>query len=318
MTQRATTNRVLLGTLLLIASAAAYSSAGFFTRVIHVDAWTLLFWRGLFGGAFLALVVLVQQRGRLTESIRAMGIDGLLVAIFSALATVCFLNAMRLTAVADVMVIDAAIPFVTAALAWAILGERESWWTLGATIVAFTGMAVMAAPAVASGHFLGDLLAFAMAVLMALVIVLIRRKRGVNMVPAVCASAFLCALIVWPFASPLQVDAREFGLLALFGVSQFGIGLLLLALGTPLVSATRGALLGVLQTPLATLWVWLAFAEQPAVLTLVGGAIVLLAVVADMAHVRSNEEASSRAHGCHPERSEGSFVVPKNPSLRSG
>jgi len=275
-------NRVWLGTWLLIASATAYSTAGFFTRLVPVDAWTLLFWRGLFGGGFLAIIVVFQERGRLWQSIRAMGWEGAVVAICSAVATVCFLNAMRLTAVADVMVIDAAIPFVTAAMAWLILGERENWWTLGATITAFAGMATMAAPAVASGHFLGDLLAFAMAILMALVIVLIRRKKGVNMVPAVCASALLCALIVWPFAAPLQVDAQEFGLLALFGTSQFGLGLLLLAFGTPLVSATRGALLGVLQTPLGTLWVWLAFAEQPAMPTLVGGAIVLGAVVADM------------------------------------
>jgi drug/metabolite transporter (DMT)-like permease len=261
----------------------AYSSAGFFTRLIEVDAWTLLFWRGLFGGSFLATVVIVQQRGHLWRSIRAMGWEGAVVAVCSAVATVCFLNAMRLTAVADVMVIDAAIPFITAALAWLILGERESAWTLGATVAAFAGMAVMAGPAIVHGHVAGDALAFAMATLMALVIVLIRRKKGVNMVPAVCGSAFLCALIVAPFASPLQVDAGSFGLLALFGVSQFGLGLLLLAFGTPLVSATRGALLGVLQTPLGTLWVWLAFAEQPAILTLVGGAIVLLAVVADMA-----------------------------------
>jgi drug/metabolite transporter (DMT)-like permease len=181
------------------------------------------------------------------------------------------------------MVIDAAIPFITAALAWAILGERESAWTLGATVAAFAGMAIMAGPAIAQGQFAGDALAFAMATLMALVIVLIRRKRGVSMVPAVCGSAFLCSLIVWPFASPLQVDAESLGLLALFGVSQFGMGLLLLAFGTPLVSATRGALLGVLQTPLSTLWVWLAFAEQPANLTLVGGAVVLAAVAVDMA-----------------------------------
>ena len=275
-------NKVWLGTLLLVASAAAYSTAGFFTRLIPVDAWTLLFWRGLFGGAFLAAIVVLQERGRLWRAIRAMGWEGAVVALCSALATVCFLNAMRLTAVADVMVIDAAIPFVTAAMAWLILGERESGRTLSATIAAFAGMAIMAGPAIAAGHFLGDLLASAMAVLMALVIVLLRRKRGVNMVPAVCASAFLCALIVWPFASPLQVDATESGLLALFGVSQFGMGLLLLALGTPLVSATCGALLGVLQTPLATLWVWLAFAEQPAALTLIGGAVVLAAVVVDM------------------------------------
>lgn len=275
-------SRVWLGTLLLIASAVAYSTAGFFTRLIQVDAWTLLFWRGLFGGSFLAVVVVVQQRGRLWPAIRATGVEGALVAICSAVATVCFLNAMRHTSVADVMVIDAAIPFITAGLAWLILGERESMWTLGATAAAFAGMAIMAGPAVVHGRFLGDALAFAMAILMALVIVLIRRKKGVNMVPAVCASAFLCSLIVWPFASPLQVGAKEFGLLALFGVSQFGLGLLLLAFGTPLVSATRGALLGVLQTPLGTLWVWLAFAEQPALLTLIGGGIVLTAVVADM------------------------------------
>lgn len=280
-------SRALLGTLLLIASAAAYSTAGFFTRLIHVDAWTLLFWRGVFGGSFLAIVVAVQERGRVMQAIRATGVEGAAVAILSAVATVCFLNAMRLTAVADVMVIDAAIPFITAGMAWLILGERESRWTLAATATAFAGMAIMAAPAVAAGHFAGDLLAFVMATLMALVIVLIRRKKGVNMVPAVCASAFLCSLIVWPLASPLHVGGTEFGLLALFGVSQFGLGLLLLASGTPLVSATRGALIGVLQTPLGTLWVWLAFAEQPTLLTLIGGAVVLTAVLADVLHARS-------------------------------
>ena len=72
-------NRVWLGTLLLVASATAYSSAGFFTRLIPVDAWTLLFWRGLFGGTFLAIVVVWQQRGRLWQSIRAMGWEGAVV-----------------------------------------------------------------------------------------------------------------------------------------------------------------------------------------------------------------------------------------------
>ena len=272
-----------LGTLLLTASAVAYSTAGFYTRLIPVDPWTLLFWRGLFGGLFLAAVVVVQERGRFVQAFRAIGRDGLLIAVCSALATICFLNAMRLTSVADVMVIDAAIPFVTVGMAWLVLRERESVRTLIATLAAFGGMAIMAGPAMLDGRIVGDLLAFAMAALMALVIVLIRRQRAINMVPAVCASAFLCALIVWPFASPLGVDAAELGLLVQFGVTQFGLGLLLLAFGTPLVSATRGALIGVLQTPLSVLWVWLAFAEQPAVLTLVGGSIVLAAVVADMA-----------------------------------
>ncbi len=275
-------NRTLLGTFLLTASAVAYSSAGFFTRLIEVDAWTLLFWRGLFAGSFLAIMVAVQERGRFVQAFRDIGVTGLLVAVFSAVATVCFLNALRITSVADVMVVDAAIPFITAGVAWLLSGERERARTLLASLAAVGGVAIMATTALEEGRILGDLLALAMAVLMSTVMVLIRGKRGVNMVPAVCLSAFLCAAIVAPVAHPASVNLADVGLLALFGMGQFGMGLLLLALGTPLVSATRGALIGVLQAPLGTLWVWLAFTERPAHATLVGGVIVLAAVVSDM------------------------------------
>jgi drug/metabolite transporter (DMT)-like permease len=94
---------------------------------------------------------------------------------------------------------------------------------------------------------------------------------------------------VLPVAQPFDVDAGDLALLGLFGASQFGLGLLLLALGTPLVSATRGALIGVLQTPLGTLWVWLAFAEAPAAATLAGGVIVMAAVVGDIVLPRPRE-----------------------------
>jgi len=279
-----------LGTILLAASAVAYSTAGFFTRLIPVDAWTLLFWRGVFAGLFIFAIVAWRAHGKVGAALAAIGRDGLLIALCSAVATVCFLNGMRLSTIADVMVIDATIPFLTAGIAWLVIGEREDKATLLATIAALAGVGVMAGPAVAGGRLAGDLLALGMAVLMSTVLVLIRRNKGVDMLPAVGLSAFLCAALVLPFAHPLSVDAGQLGLLALFGTSQFGMGLLLLALGTPLVSATRGALIGVLQTPLGALWVWLAFSENPASATLIGGAIVLAAVVADIAlHARATK-----------------------------
>lgn len=271
-----------LGTVLLTAAAVAFSSAGFFTRLISVDPWTMLFWRGLFAGAFLFGMVALEQRRRTVQAFRDIGIEGLVVAACSALATVCFLNALRLTSVADVLVIDAVAPFLTAGIAWLLIGERATATTLLASLAAVVGVAIMAGTALKEGRLLGDLLALGMVILMSFVMVLIRRKRGVSMVPAVCLSAFLCALIVAPFARPASVDMTDFALLALFGVGQFGLGQLLLAIGTPLIVATRGALIGVLQTPLGTLWVWLAFAEAPATTTLVGGCIVLMAVVADI------------------------------------
>jgi drug/metabolite transporter (DMT)-like permease len=271
-----------LGTALLAGSAVAYSSAGFYTRVVAADSWTMLFWRGIFAGLFLAGMIAWRERGRVLQAVRAVGITGLVVALCSALATVCFLNAFRQTAVADVLVIDATIPFITAGFAWLLIGEREDWITLLTSLLALVGVAMAARPAVAHGQLLGDLLALGMAVFMSIVMVLIRRKRGVSMLPAVCLSAFLCAAFVAPFAKPESVDLDDLVLLALFGTSQFGLGLLLLSLGTPLVAATRGALIGMLQTPLGVLWVWLALSEAPTATTLAGGAVVMAAVVGDI------------------------------------
>jgi len=277
------------GTALLAASAVAYSSGGFYTRLIETDAWTMLFWRGLFGGLFLFGVMAWREHGRIVQAVRGIGQDGLLIAVGSAVATVCFLNALRLSSVADVLVIDATIPFMTAGIAWLVIGEREDRITLLATLAALAGVTVMAGPAVAGGRWRGDLLALAMAVLMATVLVLIRRNPRVSMLPAVGLSALLCALIVLPWARPLSVSGGELLQLALFGMTQFGLGLLLLSFGTPLVSATRGALIGTLQTPLGVLWVWLAFGEATAVATLAGGAIVLAAVICDVVVPRRKE-----------------------------
>ena len=287
---RSPTSQAVVGTALLAASAVAYSTAGFYTRLIDLDAWTMLFWRGVFGGLFLTGMLTWREHGRVVRAVCAIGRDGVAIALCSAVATVCFLNALRLSTVADVLVIDATIPFVTAGIAWLVLREREDWVTLAATVAAAVGVAVMMGAAASGGRVSGNLLAFGMAVLMSLVLVLIRRNPGISMLPAVGLSAFLCALIVVPFARPLSVSGQEFLLLALFGISQFGVGLLLLALGTPLVSATRGALIGVLQTPLGTLWVWLCFAEMPGWMTLAGGAIVVAAVVCDIA-IRRPQEA---------------------------
>ena len=102
------------GVTLVVLSAFAFSTAGFFTRLIDTDVWTMLFWRGLFGGLFLFAMLAWRQQGRVVQAVRDIGRDGLLIALCSAMATVCFLNALRLSSVADVLVIDATIPFVTA------------------------------------------------------------------------------------------------------------------------------------------------------------------------------------------------------------
>jgi len=85
---------------------------------------------------------------------------------------------------------------------------------------------------------------------------------------------------------PAAVTSIDFGWLVLFGTTQFGLGQLLLTLGLRSISATRSALIGALETPLAPALVWLVLGEVPALMTCVGGAIVLAAVFGDVLTTR--------------------------------
>jgi len=179
------------------------------------------------------------------------------VTISSALATICFINALRQTSVADVLVINATAPFITAALAYAWTADREHWTTLAASLVALVGVVVMISGALASGHLLGDLLALIMTILISAMMVIVRRNRNISMLPAACLSAFLCAVIVAPvsnrspqrhtISATSRCSARCSSAWPAFAYAR-----------TRLVSATRSALIGSLETPLAPAWVWLA------------------------------------------------------------
>jgi drug/metabolite transporter (DMT)-like permease len=281
------------GELLVLASVLAFSTAGYFTRLIQQDVWTMLFWRGVFGGLFIAGYIVWCHRGRTLDAVRSVGRIGLLVAACSTIATICFINALRLSTVADVNIIFATAPFIAAALAWLWTGAREGRATLIASAVALCGVAVMFSAARLEGHFFGDLLAVAMTVLMSTMMVLIRHHRQVSMLPASCLSAFLSAIAVLPIAHPATAIGPQFIWFALFGITQFGLGLLLLTLGTRHISASRSALISALEVPLACVWVWLAFGEVPSAASLTGGAIVMVAVVGDLLAGRSRNDLAA-------------------------
>lgn len=275
-------DRWFVGPSLILGSALAFSTAGLFTRLLLTDVWTMLFWRGLFGGLFIAGFIAWQRRTATVDAFRAVGSAGLLAAACSTAATICFINALRKSTVADVTIIYATAPFVAAGITWLSTRQGEKPATLLASLLALVGVVIMFDAAISVGHVTGNLLALAMTVLMAGMMVIVRQHRGTSMLPASCLSAFTCAAAVWPLAHPMDVSAAEFGGLALFGVTQFGLGLLLLTLGGRLVSATRASLIANLELPVAPFWVWLAFGEVPPAPTLLGGAIVMAAIILDM------------------------------------
>jgi drug/metabolite transporter (DMT)-like permease len=272
------------GPALMAGSTIAYSLAGYFTRLIPLDAISMLFWRAVFAGVMIVALILVQYRGKAWRTTRAIGWQGVVIGALGVVSSYAYLAAFRHTTVADVSIIYATLPFVTAALAWVVLREREGWRAIASSLVALLGVGIMTGGAIRAGHLAGDLLAFAMTLTFAITMVLMRRGgRHVSMMPAVAIMCFLTALVAAPFARIGPVSQLPMLHLVLFGTCQLGLGLVFLAFGMRRVGATRAALIGLLDTPLAPLWVWLAFSEVPPLLTLVGGGIVMAAVVWNMA-----------------------------------
>ena len=287
------THRV--GVILVTSSILIWSTAGFFARLIVADTWTLLFWRSVFGALFLLAVLLRQERQGPLRAIRTMGWPGWAVAILSTVIVLAYMAALRLTAVADVMIIQAIVPFVVAALAWLAMRERASRVTLVASALATVGVAVMLVGAPLVGNPWGVALAFGTMVAYAGVLVLLRWHRDVPMTSAAYLSALLGAAAAWLFAQPTAVSASDLFYLMVLGTSQTGLAFWLLTIGSRLIPATETALISVVETPLGPVWVWLAFGEVPTAAAVVGGTIVLIAVVGHI--VAEGRTAAVRREG---------------------
>jgi len=269
------------GIALVIAAAVAWSTAPFFTRLLPLDSWTILFWRGLFGGGLIATVLVLTQGRAGLRDLAMMGKSGWLVASLSTLGMVSFIPALQLTSVSNVAIIIATGPFVAAAFAWIWLREAARWQTMLASVVALCGVAIIVGNARASSDIIGLALACLMTVAIAAMIV--RRHRKTSMVAAAALSNLLGSIVSIPFAHGIaSVTGAELVILAMFGSFQVALGLTLFVLGSRLLPSGQASLIATLETPLMPFWVWLAFQEVPALRALVGGALVMGAVIADI------------------------------------
>jgi len=267
------------GLLLVAGAAIIWSAGGLLARMIETDPWTKLFWRSVFAFLFLLAYASYRNRGRLVATFRELGWPGVALGLCFATASTAFIIGLNYTTVANIMFVQAGAPFIAGLLGWLLLGERvkaRSWIAMGA---ALAGIGVISRGSLAAGNITGDLLAITCALGFAGAIVTMRRHKHLRMTPATCLATLLTALFSLPFSSPLSVGTSDVVYLVLFGMGQMGIGLILFTAGVRLIPAAEAGLMSILESILAPLWVWFALTETPSEDTLVGGAIVLGAIV---------------------------------------
>ena len=267
------------GVVLVAAAALCWSTGGLLARLVDTDPWTTVFWRSIFTAAFLLVVIFIQERGSAWPQIRGMGWPGVAMALCFAIASTCFINAVARTTVANTLVIQSTSPFIAALLGWAWMGERvqrRSWIAMAA---ALAGATVMASHSWGAGSISGDLLALTTAIAFAGATVIVRRHRHLRMTAAAGLASVFSAIFAWRPARPLDVAPDDLALLALFGAAQLGLGLVMFMAGARVIPVAEASLIGVLESVLGPVWVWLALGETPAPAALLGGAIILTALV---------------------------------------
>ena len=271
------------GQVLLLVSALAFSTAGFFTREAPVDVWAMVFWRNLFGSAALLPFILASKGQASWRVLLTLGRWGWATIAAAAFGTICFLAALSRTSVADVSIIYATAPLMTALLARVWLRERASRRTLAAAVLALVGVAVTFAGARGGGALYGDALALLMTISLSLMTVFIRRQARFPALPVAWLASLVAALAVlpcgWAAGASFAISWPEAAWLAAFGVTAMAVAQPCLLAGAALVPGGQAMLISAMELPLAPLWVWLAFAETPSNAAIFGGAIVAAAIL---------------------------------------
>jgi drug/metabolite transporter (DMT)-like permease len=268
-----------LGVVLVSSSAAFFALTGALTKSIHANPLVITCWRGFVGSILISLYVLWRRRRSGGRETLRLGWRGWLLAVEGALASIAFISAFKFTYVANVAIIYATAPFVTALLALVLVREPFRLQTLAAAAVSLCGVAIMVWSGFGTGHLFGDGVALLMTIGSALYMIMVRAFRDTPVVWAGAVSAFLLFVLGWFVTDPLAVSAKDAMLLAAFGVS-FAVSSILWTEGTRLIPAAEAGLLGSAEVPFAILFAFLFLAEIPPTASMIGGAIVLCAVFA--------------------------------------
>ncbi|MDJ0948160.1 MAG: DMT family transporter [Alphaproteobacteria bacterium] len=270
------------GVLLVLAAGTCWSLMGVGIRLIEVaTVWQILFYRSLALAPFLLLVITLRN-GNPVRAVKAAGLSGVIGGGALVVAFSGGIFAIQTTTVANAMFLFAAAPFMAAVLGILMLREsvrKATWIAMAAALV---GVAIMVAGGLALGRWAGNAAALLSALGFAVFTIALRWKRAEDMTPAVFLGGVFAIVVAGTVCAatglPLVLPAGDIAIALGLGVFQVGAGLVLYTAGSKVVPASELALLSMTEVVLGPLWVWIFMAETVSLYTLVGGAILLLAL----------------------------------------
>ena len=283
------------GILQLVASGFFLSTSGIALRIIEqADGWQILFYRSLALSVTILLILVFQKGSRVFDEFRGLEWNDCLLAVFLGTGFVAYVFALLYNTVANALFIFSCAPFVAGFLGWILLGERvatRTWFAIGA---AMAGLTVMIGSELAVSRYLGTLIALWIPIAYAASIIVIRSSKRENMLAALCLAGLVSGGLSAIFVTDYALTLQDLIISLYLGVFQVGVGFTLVVLGTRYVPAAQVGLLAMVEPVLAPIWVWMGVGEVPGLATIVGGAIIFLAITIDgILNIKSSESHST-------------------------
>lgn len=280
-----TNSNTMRGSAIGIAGGLLLSLDALLIRLMHIaDAWVIVILRGLLMWLAFALVYALVPRWRAVIGKPWPTRSNLVATVFFAIASVTFVSALAHGAVATVLVIISSTPFVSALLARLLFAERLDRAVLMAAAIALCGVAVTISGAPSGGSMYANYFAMATSVAMAMAFLCSARVEGGTLglpsLGGVVAALLVAGLQLTPLDNIPALLAPTHGVWTLIeGALVMPLALGLLALSTRYVAASNTGLFLLLETALAPLWIWSRFGEPPGAQVMLGGAIIIAAVL---------------------------------------
>ena len=203
-----------------------------------------------------------------------------------------YVFAMYNTTVANTNFIISLQILFLAILGYFFLKEKISAITLTSIILAMTGVLLMVGNSLTPGELSGNLAAFSMPITFAILIIIVRKFPTVDMVPAQFIAGISCCLVGYFLSTKIMISPHDIFLGFLAGFFQIGLGFIFITTGA---RTTPSAMVGIImlsESVLGPIWAFVFISERPSMYGLIGGAIILFAVLIQFYSLLSKNKKS--------------------------
>ena len=270
----------LPGPLLVFLGALSLSFGGLIVKSFEgATLWQILFWRSLFFSFTILAFLIISYKKKTFKSFYDSGLPGFFGGIILSFGFCGYVFAMYNTTVANTNFIISLQILFLAVFGYFFLKEKISAATLASIILAITGVLVMVGNSLTPGELSGNLAAFTMPITFAILIMIVRKYPTVDMVPAQFVAGVCSCIIGFLLSTKLMISPNDIFLGFLAGFFQVGFGFIFITIGA---RTTPSAMVGIImlsESVLGPVWAFLFVSERPSIFGLVGGAIILFAVL---------------------------------------